>query len=424
MNFITDIKWDFFKFETVFVQLSKYIFSDTKILVAVSGGPDSMLACVLIYQYFLDRWFDLSHLYFVHCNHQTRPETDQEEQFIRSFFKESNLSVFSYDGDGHKEDELREWRYSNFNQVVHDYQIDYLVTGHNLTDRIESSFMNMARGAGMIWFLSMRFCDENNLLSSAKILRPLLSFTKKEIEQYCEDYAIPYVIDQTNLDQNTSLRNKIRLGLFPQLVEISNKSSDVNCSFFESMKQIYTDIEKIEVIEDIGTFKPIKKSPYRNADFAFLRDIPFAFINEKILLAVLKKFNIYSDVSKSTLADFLQFFQSAKQWYKYINWVYFFIASGKIYIIKAKQNFWEKYIEKQIIIDKLWICKIGKEQVSISDSDFVWCELRYPKMWDKVWSKSWWEYCINKKIPLFWRNFIPVIQTKSGYVTGCLDVLL
>ena len=89
-------------------------------------------------------------MYFVHCNHQTRPETDQEEQFIRSFFKESNLSVFSYDGDGHKEDELREWRYSNFNQVVHDYQIDYLVTGHNLTDRIESSFMNMARGAGMI----------------------------------------------------------------------------------------------------------------------------------------------------------------------------------------------------------------------------------------------------------------------------------
>ena len=159
----------------------------------------------------------------------------------------------------------------------------------------------------------MRFCDENNLLSSAKILRPLLSFTKKEIEQYCEDYDIPYVIDKTNLDQNTSLRNKIRLGLFPQLVEISNKSSDINCSFFESMKQIYTDIEKIEVMEDVGNFQPIKRSPYRNADFAFLREIPFAFINEKILLAVLKKFNIYSDVSKSTLADFLQFFQSAKQ---------------------------------------------------------------------------------------------------------------
>ena len=424
MNFITDIKWDFSQFLPVFDQLSKYIFVDTKILVAVSGWPDSMLACMLMYQYFLGKWFDLNHLYFVHCNHKTRVETDQEEQFIRSFFKGFNLSVFSYDGDGHKEDTLREWRYANFNQVVHDNQIDYLVTGHNLTDRIESSFMNMARGAGMIWFLSMRFCDENNLLSSAKILRPLLSFTKKEIEQFCEDYGIPYVIDQTNLDQNTSLRNRIRLGLFPQLMEISNKSSDVNCSFFESMKQIYLDMEKIENTEDIGVFQTIKRSPYRNADFAYLWDIPVWFIDEKVLLAVLKKFNIYCDVSKSTLSDFLQFFKAAKQWYKYINWVYFFIASGKIYIIKAKQNFWEKYIEKQLIIDKLWVIEVGKQQLIISNPEFVWCVLRYPKMWDKVGSKSWWEYCINKKIPLFWRNFIPVVQDKFGYVSGCLDVLL
>ena len=97
----------------------------------------------------------------------------------------------------------------------------------------------------------MRFLDENNLLSSAKILRPLLSFTKKEIEQFCNQFEIPYVIDQTNLDQNTSLRNMIRLVLFPHLMDMSNKNTEVNCTFFESMRQIYTDIEKIEQTEDI-----------------------------------------------------------------------------------------------------------------------------------------------------------------------------
>jgi tRNA(Ile)-lysidine synthase TilS/MesJ len=111
--------------------------------------------------------------------------------------------------------------------------------------------MNMARGSGMIGFLSMRFLDENNLLSSAQILRPILSFTKKEIEQFCDQFEIPYVIDQTNLDQNTSLRNKIRLGLLPQFMDMSHKSTDVNCTFFESMRQIYADIEKIEQTEDI-----------------------------------------------------------------------------------------------------------------------------------------------------------------------------
>lgn len=423
MNFITDIKWDFSQFNPVFAQLSKYFLADTKILVAVSGWPDSMLASALIYRYFLASWLDLGNLYFVHCNHKTRVETDEEEEFIRSFFQWLNLSVFSYDGTWHTEDDLRTWRYSAFNQLVQEHHIDYLVTGHNLTDRIESSFMNMVRGAGMIGFLSMRFLDENNLLSSAKILRPLLSFTKKEIENFCNQFEIPYVIDQTNLDQNTSLRNMIRLVLFPHLMDMSNKNTDENCTFFESMRQIYTDIEKIEQTEDIWKFQPMKKSPYRNADFAYLWDIPVGFIDEKVLLAVLKKFNIYCDVSKSTLSDFLQFFKSAKQWYKYINWVYFFIASGKIYIIKAKQNFWEKCIEKQLIIDKLWVYEIGKEQVSISNPDFQWCILRYPQAWDKVWSKSWGEYCINKKIPLFWRNFIPVVQLKSGYVIGCLDVL-
>ena len=53
------------------------------------------------------------------------------------------------------------------------------------------------------------------------------------------------------------------------------------------MKQIYNDIENVEKMENIGEFYPIKKSGYRNADFAYLREIPFGFIDEKILLIVL-----------------------------------------------------------------------------------------------------------------------------------------
>ena len=393
----------------VFNKLSANDFSETKFLVAVSGWPDSMLTSILIYKYFLENKFNLDNLFFIHCNHKTRVETDDEEKFIRSFFDGLNLEICHYTWSDKWENALREWRYSEFNKIIQKNKIDFLVTGHNLTDRIESTFMNLCRGAWLNWFLSMKFIDTNNLVDWAKILRPLLSFTKKSIEKFCDNLTIPYVIDHTNFDQDTSFRNKIRLSILPQLAEISNKNSETSCSFFESMNQIYDDIESNKDKLDIWNFIEIKKSPYRNADFAYLWDIPFWFIDENVLLAVLRKFNVYLDVTKKTLDDFLQFFHKAEQWYKYINWAYFFISNGKIYIIKAKQNFWEKYIEKETIIDKIWNVEIWKNIVNIDSNEFIKKILRYPKVWDKFGSKSWWKYCINKKIPIFWRNFVPII---------------
>ena len=397
------------EFFQIFDKLSKIVFSSTKILVAVSGWPDSMLVSVLLYKYFLENNLDLDNLFFVHCNHKTRIETDNEENFIRSFFWGLNLDVCIYDWFDKWENALRERRYGQFNRIIESNSIDYLITGHNLTDRIESSFMNMCRGAGLNWFLSMRFLDQNNLLNLAQIIRPLLDLTKKGVEKFCDNLSIPYVIDKSNLDQNTSLRNKIRLSILPYLAEISNRNDDISCSFFDSMNQIYKDLESKYSKVEIWNLIEIKKSPYRNADFAFLREIPFGFIDENVFLQVLKKFNIYLDVTKKTLDEFLQFFHKAEQWYKYINGVYFFVSNGKIYIIKAKQNFWEKCIEKEIIIDKLWDVEIWKNSVNIDDESLIWKCLRYPKMGDKIWSKSWWKYCINKKIPIFWRNFVPVI---------------
>lgn len=393
----------------VMQKLSEIDFFDKKFLVAVSWGPDSMLSSIVLYQFFLEKNLNFDNLFFVHCNHKTRKETDDEEKFIRSFFSGFNLDVSVYDGTDKSENVLRERRYAEFNEIIKKNKIDYLVTGHNLTDRIESTFMNMCRGAWLNGFLSMNYLDQNNLIDWAKIVRPLLGLSKKNIEKICSDLQIPFVIDNSNFDQNTSFRNKIRLSILPQLAEISNKNDEISCSFFDSMRQIYDDIEDKNDGLNVWNFVEIKKSPYRNADFAFLWDIPFWFIDENVLLAVLRKFNVYLDVTKKTLDDFLLFFHKAEQWYKYINWAYFFIASGKIYIIKAKQNFWEKCIEKEIIIDKMWSMDIWKNMVTIDSSEFIWKTLRYPKSGDKYGSKSWWKYCINKRIPIFWRNFIPVI---------------
>ena len=420
------VKQDLSRFDDLYNKLSDIFFVNKnnginkktkKILIAVSGGPDSILLSVLIYNFFVKNNLDLNNLFFVHCNHKTRPETDEEQKYVEKFFEELNLSVCVYSDKNNIENiksksktekNLRDWRYGEFQKIIDQNGIDFLLTGHNLTDRIESSFMNMFRGAGLNGFVSMKFEDQNNLLEWVKIIRPLLWYTKPEIENICDKNNIWFVVDPTNLDKETSLRNNIRLSLFPQFAAMSNKNNDDTNSFFDSMKQIYLELDAKEE-NNIWEFIKIRQSPYRNSDFAFVRDIPSWFISEDVLLKVFKKFNISAGVKSETLLDFIDFFHSAKQGYKYINWVYFFLSHEKIYIIKAKQNFWEKHIEKNIIIDKLWEIKLWKENIVIDDEKLIWLESRYPKQWDKQWSKSWSKYCINNKIPMFWRNFIPVV---------------
>jgi G:T-mismatch repair DNA endonuclease (very short patch repair protein) len=97
----------------------------------------------------------------------------------------------------------------------------------------------------------------------------------------------------------------------------------------------------------------IKKSYYWNSDYAFLRDIPTPKISQSTILQLLKKLNLSSNITEKTLNDLHDFFQNSKQGYKYVNGTYFFLSHSKIYIIKAKKDFWEKHIEKNIIIDRL-----------------------------------------------------------------------
>lgn len=400
------------KFQNIFEQLFKLITPEKRVLIAVSGWADSMFLSFLIYSFFANNNLDFNNLFFIHCNHKTRKETEQEQKFIEDFFDWLNLDIAIYSGNEKKtENSLRNWRYSEFQKVIDKNKIDYIFTWHNLTDRIESSFMNIFRGSGLNGFLSMKFIDKSPLLQNVQTVRPLLSFTKTQIEEFCSKFNIPFFIDQTNLDSSTSLRNNIRLELFPQFEKLSNTKE----SFYQSMLNIYSELENLENL-DLWNLLEIKKSYYWNSDYAFLRDITTPKISQSTILQLLKKLNLSSNITEKTLNDLYDFFQNSKQGYKYINGTYFFLSHSKIYIIKAKKDFWEKHIEKSIIIDRLWELEVWKETVFIDNPDYLWLEIRYPKSGDKLWSKSWTKYCINKKIPVFWRNFIPVVVDSNSII--------
>lgn len=408
-NLDIDVLWN-----DLISKLFENFSGNKKLLIAVSGGPDSMFLSTIIYKIVIKNKLDLENLYFVHCNHKTRKECDLEQSFLEWFFDWCNFFVSKYSWQKKDENSLRSWRYWEFQKLIKKYSIDIILTWHNLTDRIETTFLNMFRGCDLNGFVSMKTFDTNSLLKNIQIIRPLLSLTKMQIEDCCKKNNIPYFVDHTNFDVDVSLRNKIRNEIFLKFGELSNKSWEKTNTFFDSMQNIYNSLEFDSKSTDLKLLE-IKKSLYRNCDFAFLRDFPVSFVNQELFMDLLKKFDLYWNITKKTILEFVDFFRSSKQWFKYLNWVYFFVSHAKIYLIKAKQNFWKKNIEKSMIIDKLWLFELWKEKVELKDKNYIWCKLRYPKKWDKIWSKSWTKFCLNKKIPVFWRNFIPVL-IKDGVI--------
>ena len=187
-------------------------------LIAVSGGPDSMLLVVTLCHFYAQEKRDLQNLIFIHCNHGTRPENTQEAEFVQTFLSGCRVEMVTKKTDltKHTEESLRKRRYQSFAILAKKYKAEGLLLGHNLTDRIETSFLNLLRGAHLKGFLAMGEKEKHHLLP-CEVMRPLLHLSKSHIQELCAQAKIPYVRDQTNDDTTTSKRNLLRNQVLPEL---------------------------------------------------------------------------------------------------------------------------------------------------------------------------------------------------------------
>ena len=139
--------------------------------------------------------------------------------------------------------------------------IDTLLTGHNLTDRIESSLLNMLRGCGINGFLAMQVLEHHDLLDRKQILRPLLNLSKEKIKNLTDELDIPYFNDESNFDNTTSKRNILRNKFLTPLSQLSLQSKDEK-SFWNSRKLIYQQIQT-QFDTKNNFLQPLKLNPYR-----------------------------------------------------------------------------------------------------------------------------------------------------------------
>lgn len=184
------------------------------VVVAVSGGPDSMALLNMLYQFQCQFPF---HLVCAHVNHSKREESEDEAVFVKNYCEERNIifEYFKIDDWGSKNfhDEAHHRRYNFFENIVNKYQARYLFTAHHGDDLMETILMRLTRGSTMYGYHGFSELEQRN---EYYLARPLLHYSKNDLLNYVKKNNIPYVIDDSNT-KDTYTRNRYRKVILPFL---------------------------------------------------------------------------------------------------------------------------------------------------------------------------------------------------------------
>ena len=196
--------------------LNKLIEINDKLVVAVSGGPDSMFLLDILLKVRKLKMFDIV---VAHVNHNVRKESYDEADKVKEYCNKNNL-IFEYMiidkyGDDNFHDYARNVRYKFFDSLVSKYQAKYLFTAHHGDDLMETILMRIVRGSSVSGYTG--FNKETNM-NNYKIIRPLITLTKQEINDYMDSNKLWYAVDVSNT-KDVYTRNRYRKYILPKLKE-------------------------------------------------------------------------------------------------------------------------------------------------------------------------------------------------------------
>jgi tRNA(Ile)-lysidine synthase len=214
----------------------------SKIILAVSGGPDSVAMLHIFSK--LQPKYNLD-LIVAHVNYNLRgADSKKDEEFVRSLAKKYNFALELFRPKikikNNLENYLRNVRYGFFEKIRKKLNFDSIAIAHNLDDQAETFLMRIIRGSGLQGLRGMQF-------KNRVIIRPFLGITRKEITAYLKEKKIAWRVDKTNLESKF-LRNKIRNKLIPYLEENFNRS--LRTTLFNSAASIAEDYDYISTMAE------------------------------------------------------------------------------------------------------------------------------------------------------------------------------
>jgi tRNA(Ile)-lysidine synthase len=224
----------------------KLFVSGDKILLAVSGGIDSMVMLHLLNQ--------LNILTGVaHCNFQLRgSESDEDAQFVQTSSEMLGLPFYlakfeteAYAEENHISIQMaaRELRYTWFENIRKSNNYTYIATAHNADDSAETFFINLSRGCGLDGLTGIR-------QKSGHIIRPLLFANRNDIKEYARRKGINFREDSSNATDKY-LRNFIRHNVMPVMDE-------AHSNFRKGIQTTLQNLVDNQVVTTILSIKPGK----------------------------------------------------------------------------------------------------------------------------------------------------------------------
>ena len=195
--------------------LRKYVSDQNHLVLALSGGVDSIVLLQILYHLSQRLSFRLSAL---HVEHGISPHARQWTDFCQDYCNNLGISlaVFHLSIKKQPQESLeataRRARYAVFNKI----SADFIVLAHHLDDQVETLQLQLLRGAGLRGLAGMPIMRRLNPVGTVKLLRPLLTISRDSIQDYAERNELKWVTDESNSD-TTYHRNFLRHQIFPLL---------------------------------------------------------------------------------------------------------------------------------------------------------------------------------------------------------------
>lgn len=390
------------------------------ILLAVSGGIDSMILCDL----FLKSNFKFA---IAHCNFHLRgEESNRDERFVREYAQKNNIKIHVKDFDTYSymkekgksmQVSAREMRYSWFNELLKEEGYSYIATGHHIDDSIETFFMNILRGTGIAGLHGI--LQKVNL-----VIHPLLFTSRAEIVNYQKENKLEFVEDSSNATTKYT-RNKIRHELIPLVKEIAPNFDKIISKEIERFRE--TEVVFRSVINDAKT----KLLEIENQTIKISIEKLKSYVPQKIFMyEILSDFG-FNEATINSIEDAL-LETSGKQFYSETHRLvkdrdYLLIVKNKPqninqYLIDESQTsvYSPIILHLEVLKDLQYVKILKNKEVAMLDYD----KLSFPLILRK-WKKgdSFFPYGLKgeKKISEFYKNLKYSILDKENQWLLCSE---
>ncbi|KKF90609.1 tRNA lysidine(34) synthetase TilS [Lactococcus petauri] len=306
------------------VQQKEFFKEHRRVLVALSGGKDSMTLFNWLYTYRKELEVEL---FTAHVNYGLRDVADWEEEQLKQKMTELQieLEVAHYDSDEKFSEEAgRNMRYEFFRQVMADKNCTALVTAHHKDDQVETVLMREITGRRLRHLTGI---PERQAFGTGELIRPLLTFSKADFD------AEEYFEDVTNAGTDY-LRNRVRNQYIPALTQENPQFSEAIVSMSQEITLAFSVIKdkiaELEIIKDEINLK------------LFLRQS--RALQHFILQEYLEKFPDLQ-VSKAKFSELLWIIERPQQYRSELSSAYFFVKNDQYFMIVPNQPFPKKEIE-------------------------------------------------------------------------------